>query len=111
LKILIFLGPTMPLVEARQLCDAIYLPPAGQADLLSAVTLHRPDVIALIDGVFGQSLSLWHKEILYALEQGVAVYGASSHGRTARRRDRALWHDRFRRSLSHERSRRDRRRR
>jgi len=80
LKILIFLGPTMPLVEARQLCDAIYLPPAGQADLLSAVTLHRPDVIALIDGVFGQSLSLWHKEILYALEPGVAVYGASSMG-------------------------------
>lgn len=80
MKIVVFLGPSLPLAEARTLCDAIYLPPAGQADLLSAVTTHHPDAIALIDGVFGQSLSVWHKEILYALDRGIAVYGASSMG-------------------------------
>jgi hypothetical protein len=30
--------------------------------------------------VFTQELSVWHKEILYALERGVAVYGSSSMG-------------------------------
>lgn len=81
MKICVFLGPTMPLDDARALLpDAIYLPPAAQADVLSAMTIHRPDVIALIDGVFGQSLSVWHKEILFALHSGIAVYGASSMG-------------------------------
>lgn len=60
--------------------DAIYLPPAAQADFLSAVTTYQPEIIGLIDGVFSQSLSVWHKEILYALEQGIVVYGASSMG-------------------------------
>lgn len=81
MKICVFLGPTLTRDEARTLLPhAVYLPPAGQADLLSALTTHRPQAIALIDGVFGQSLSVWHKEILYALSQGVAVYGASSMG-------------------------------
>ncbi|ANC92062.1 hypothetical protein A6A40_09175 [Azospirillum humicireducens] len=81
MKICVFLGPTMAVEDARVILpDAVYLPPAAQADILSAMTIHRPDVIALIDGVFGQSLSVWHKEILFALSRGVAVYGASSMG-------------------------------
>ncbi|HEX6508075.1 MAG TPA: TfuA-related McrA-glycine thioamidation protein [Chloroflexota bacterium] len=80
MKAVIFLGPSLPLDEARQVLDAIYRPPAAQSDLLSAVTTYRPDVIGLIDGAFRESLSVWHKEILYALEQGVRVYGASSMG-------------------------------
>ena len=60
--------------------DAVYLPPATQSDLLSAITTYQPDVIGLIDGVFMQLLSVWHKEILYALERGVRVYGSSSMG-------------------------------
>jgi hypothetical protein len=79
-KAVIFLGPSLPVAEARRLLDAVYLPPAAQSDLLSAVTTYRPDVIGLIDGVFRESLSVWHKEILYAVEQGVRVYGASSMG-------------------------------
>jgi hypothetical protein len=80
-KIVVFVGPSVDLDAARRvLPDAIYLPPARQSDLLSAVTLHRPDAIALIDGTFGQHLSVWHKEILHALDTGVRVYGASSMG-------------------------------
>lgn len=80
MKVVVFLGPSLPPDEARRELDAVYLPPAGQSDLLSAVTTYRPDIICLIDGVFKQSLSVWHKEILYALEQGVRVYGSSSMG-------------------------------
>jgi hypothetical protein len=79
-KIVIFLGPSLPIAEAREILDAIYLPPAKQADLISAVTTYKPDAIGLIDGVFLSCPSVWHKEILYAIEQGVAVYGASSMG-------------------------------
>jgi hypothetical protein len=80
MKVVIFLGPSLPLKEAQSVLEAVYLPPASQADLLSALHLHQPQVIGLIDGVFGQSLSVWHKEILYALKRGVRVYGASSMG-------------------------------
>lgn len=79
-KIVVFLGPSLPQEEAKKILDAIYLPPAKQADLISAVITYQPDIIALIDGVFLTCPSVWHKEILYALEQGVAVYGASSMG-------------------------------
>ncbi len=81
MKVVIFLGPSLPLAEAREvLPEAVFLPPAKQADLLSAVGIQRPDVIGLIDGEFGQSLSVWHKEMLYALERGIRVFGASSMG-------------------------------
>lgn len=80
MKKVIFLGPSLPVVEARQILDAIYLPPAAQADFLTATVSHRPDVIGLIDGLFLHSLSTWHKEILYALDQGILLYGASSMG-------------------------------
>jgi hypothetical protein len=77
----VFLGPSLPLDDARAILpDAIFLPPARQADLMSAVGTYRPDAIALIDGEFGQSMSVWHKEILFALWRGVHVFGASSMG-------------------------------
>ncbi len=79
-KIVIFLGPSLPLEQAKCTLDAVYLPPAAQSDLISAVQIHQPDVIGLIDGVFLQRPSVWHKEILYALSQGISVYGASSMG-------------------------------
>lgn len=79
-KIVIFLGPSLPVAEAREILGAIYLPPAKQSDLISTIQTYNPDIIGLIDGVFLTYPSVWHKEILYALEQGVAVYGASSMG-------------------------------
>ena len=80
MKAVIFLGPSLPPDEARKILDAVYLPPVQQGTMLTATVNHRPDVIGIIDGVFLQSLSVWHKEILYALEQGIKVYGASSMG-------------------------------
>lgn len=78
--ILIFLGPTLPLAEAQSVLNATYLPPAKQGDILSASNYLKPKAIGLIDGFFMQTLSVWHKEILYALDEGIAVFGASSMG-------------------------------
>ncbi len=54
-------------------------PPARQGDLYRAV-LDGANAIGLIDGVFGFVPSVWHKEILFALKQGIRVLGAASLG-------------------------------
>lgn len=81
MTVVVYLGPTMPWSDARALLpDAVLRPPAAQSDIVSVVDELSPTAILLVDGVFTQSLSVWHKEILYALERGVAVYGSSSMG-------------------------------
>lgn len=76
----VFLGPTLPPERARRLCDAVFLPPARRGDLMAAIERFRPRTIALIDGYFEQVPAVWHKEILYALAQGIEVAGAASMG-------------------------------
>ena len=40
----------------------------------------RVQRIAIIDGYFERMAAVWHKEILVALEKGIAVWGAASMG-------------------------------
>ena len=77
--VVVFLGPTLAHEDARTVLDAEYLPPAGHGDVLRAA-LRRPRVIGLVDGVFERVPAVWHKEILFALSEGVHVYGAASMG-------------------------------
>ncbi len=60
--------------------DAVYLPPAQQGDVYRAVAHHRPRALGIIDGYFQQVPSVWHKEILWAMAQGVHVFGSASMG-------------------------------
>ncbi len=77
---IVFLGPTMPRDQAEELCAAVFLPPARRGDLLGAIDAYQPTTLALIDGYFEQVPSVWHKEILWALAQGIQVAGAASMG-------------------------------
>ena len=79
-EIAVLLGPTLPVAEARAHLDARYLPPAEQGSVFRAVLEHRPAAIAIIDGAFAQRPAVRHKEILWALSQGVAMHGAASMG-------------------------------
>lgn len=54
-------------------------PPARRGDIAAAAAM-RPPAIALVDGVFETTPSVWHKEILHAMAQGIAVFGAASLG-------------------------------
>jgi TfuA protein len=78
-KVVVFLGPSLPEAEAREILDADYRPPAKRGDLFKAAK-DGAEVICLIDGVFFQDCSVAHKEVLYALDSGVKVIGASSMG-------------------------------
>lgn len=78
-EIIVFLGPTLPLDEARALCPATFLPPVSQGDVLR-VARCGPSAIVLIDGYFNRVPSVWHKEILSALAEGISVFGCSSMG-------------------------------
>ena len=77
--VVIFLGPTLSREEARTVLDARYLPPASQGDVYRAAR-GGARAIGLIDGYFQQVPAVWHKEILWALSQGVHVFGAASMG-------------------------------
>lgn len=77
----VFIGPSIPQSRARELLpEAVFLPPASMGDVLSVVTSYRPHSISIIDGTFLSTMSVFHKEILYALQQGIWVLGASSMG-------------------------------
>jgi hypothetical protein len=76
----IFLGPTLSRTDAAALLpEATFCSPAACGDVYRAARRGH-DRIGIIDGFFEQKLAVWHKEILWALSQGVRVYGAASMG-------------------------------
>jgi hypothetical protein len=77
---IVFLGPTLPHAEAAGILAATYLPPAQQGDIYRAVRARGPQAVGLLDGRFLDTGAVWHREILWALSQGVHVFGAASMG-------------------------------
>jgi hypothetical protein len=78
--VIVFLGPTLSIEAAKTILpDAIYFPPVRCGDILFAMRL-KPKLIAIIDGYFEHTGSVWHKEILFAMSQNITVVGASSMG-------------------------------
>jgi hypothetical protein len=78
--VIVFSGPTLAPDAAKRLFpEARCQPPAAQGDVYHACRV-QPAVICLIDGYFEHQPAVTHKELLWALHQGVVVYGASSMG-------------------------------
>ena len=73
-----FVGPSIDRAEAEAL-GAEVRPPARRGDVWRARD-SRPIASALIDGLFEGAPSVWHRELLSALEGGVALFGAASMG-------------------------------
>jgi hypothetical protein len=80
MKAVIFAGPSLP-PSARPAATAAFdwRPPVRQGELYRAA-LDRPAVIGIIDGYFEAMPAVWHKEILWAMAQGIHVFGAASIG-------------------------------
>ncbi len=75
----VFLGPSLAVNSAREILEARYLPPARRGDIYRVMT-SGVDTIVLIDGVFHNTPSVWQRELLDAIEDGIQVIGASSMG-------------------------------
>ncbi len=77
---IIFLGPTLSIDKVKALLPkAFYHKPVRCGDIFKVMRL-KPKRLIMIDGFFGNTASVWHKEILCALESGIEVIGASSMG-------------------------------
>ena len=79
MTVVVFCGPTIAADIVGRSLEAVVRPPAQRGDVLRAA-LDRPDAIGLIDGYFDRVPSVWHKEILWAMAQGIHVFGSSSMG-------------------------------
>src|SRR5690606_13870764 len=79
--IVVFLGPTLSLAEAeRTLPGAVFLQPVSQGDIILAAHAFRPRAMILVDGQFEDRPPVRHKEIMWAMAQGIVVFGAGSMG-------------------------------
>ncbi len=76
---IVFIGPTISEDEVKSVLDAECWPPAAQGDVFRAAR-SRPHCLGVIDGYFDGVASVWHKEILWAISEGIEVFGASSMG-------------------------------
>jgi hypothetical protein len=76
---IIFAGPSLP--PQQRPADALFdwRPPLRQGELYRAA-LARPAAIGIVDGYFEVVPTVWHKEILWAMAEGIAVFGAASIG-------------------------------
>ena len=79
MTIYVFAGPTITVDDAKTYLDACYLPPVARGDVYR-VARTGARAIAIIDGYFEGTPSVWHKEILWAIDQGISVLGAASMG-------------------------------
>jgi hypothetical protein len=77
---IIFAGPSLPPALRPVSEPAIeWRPPVRQGDVYRAA-LTGPAVIGIVDGYFEVVPTVWHKEILWAMAQGIHVFGAASIG-------------------------------
>jgi len=80
MRAIVFAGPSLPPASRPAGTPGIeWRPPVRQGDVARAV-LTAPAVIGIIDGYFEIVPTVWHKEILWAMAQGIHVLGAASIG-------------------------------
>lgn len=82
-KVIVFVGPCLAGLrphQRRRLLEGFEVrPPVARGDVLCALC-RRPDGIVILDGYYYTRPSIPHKELLYAIESGVQVYGGASMG-------------------------------
>ncbi|HED34536.1 MAG TPA: hypothetical protein ENJ08_10015 [Gammaproteobacteria bacterium] len=82
MSMILFVGPSLSEKEITahwKGLDYTLEPPARQGDIYLACQ-KRPSAIGIIDGYFERVPSVWHKEILWAMDQGIQIFGAASMG-------------------------------
>ena len=75
----IFLGPTLPVADAKAELDAVYLPQVSAGDMFR-LWRRRPQAVGIVDGYFEHVPAVWHKEIMWIMARGVHVFGSAGLG-------------------------------
>jgi hypothetical protein len=78
-RAVIFSGPSLPPSSISGRPGLTWRPPLRQGDL-HQVVLDGATALGVIDGSFDTTPTVWHDEILFALDRGIPVYGAASIG-------------------------------
>ena len=73
----VFVGPTR--VPKQKYPEIDFFPPAALGSVYRAFE-HGYRRIGIIDGFFGNTPSVWHKEIMFVISKGAEVVGAASTG-------------------------------
>ena len=85
IKIIIYLGPSLPLEEAKYILysdkkrEVVYAPPIRRGDIPKALS-DGFNIIAIVDGVFFRESAVSPRELMEVLKSDVKIYGASSMG-------------------------------
>lgn len=80
IKTIVFIETSLSVIEAKKiLADADFMPSVKKGDVIQAIKSNYQRIV-IIDGNFGWTASVWHKEILIALDYGIEVFGGSSMG-------------------------------
>jgi hypothetical protein len=79
MKVVVFVGPTISPDDVGRELPAECRGPVAQGDVYHAA-LEQPVAIGIVDGYFERVPAVWHKEILWAMSQGVHVFGSASMG-------------------------------
>jgi hypothetical protein len=79
MSVIVFAGPSVYGLTPDLFAGVQRRPPAACGDVTRAIR-DGATTIALIDGTFETTASVWHKELLWALSRGVHVVGSSSMG-------------------------------
>ncbi len=75
----LFVGPSLTQADLAGLDGFELRPPVAQGDVFEAARI-SPVAMGIIDGYFHGVPAVWHKEILWAMDQGIHVFGAASMG-------------------------------
>ena len=78
-RVHVFVGPSLAGAARPGGADFVFHGPVAKGDVYRLVE-QRPLAIGIVDGYFERVPAVWHKEILWALAQGVRVFGAASMG-------------------------------
>ena len=68
--IAVFLGPSLDQKSARDILDATYYPPVGKGDVYKIIP-SGVKTIVILDGVFHSTPSVWQRELLDAIAEGM----------------------------------------
>jgi len=85
IKIIIYLGPSLPVDEAKKILssdtkrEVTYAPPIKRGDIPKATSVGY-NILGIVDGIFFRESAVSPREMMEVLKSNLKIYGSSSMG-------------------------------